>query len=185
MQRGKAGEIVSAAGLDRATCESVSRQQAKALLEIARRTARKVTPERLGCVGSDAFPEYKYAIERGLALVGSESPKAEIPFVVEAWAKKSGEKGNIEFSMSVNRTPVTGEISAYRDADKDINLSGCGLGHYFKGTPRKGKFHIRVNILTPYCPITSDGKAPNLEPFVKEIGAALVAATKKSAACRA
>ena len=177
---GKAGEIVSAAGLDRATCESVNRHQAKALLEIARRTARKVTPERLGCVGRDAFPDHKYAIERGHALFGSGSLKAEIPYVVEAWAKKTGEKGNIEFTLSVNRTPVTGEIRAYRDADKDINLHGCGLGHYFKNTPKKGEFDIHVNILTPYCPIISDGKAPDLKPFVNKIGAALVAATKKA-----
>jgi hypothetical protein len=177
---GKAGEIVSAAGLDRATCENVNRHQAKAVLEIARRVARKVTPERLGCVGRDAFPNHKYAIEHGHAPVGSVSPKVEIPYVVEAWAAKTGEKGNIEISISVNRTPVTGEISAYRDADKDINLCGCGLGHYFKDTPRKGKFNIHVNILTPYCPITSDGKAPSLEPFVSKIGAALVAATKKA-----
>src|SRR6516165_8589362 len=172
---GKAGEIVSAAGLDRATCENVNRHQAKVLLEAARRVARKVTPERLGCVGRDAFPEHRYAIERGHALFGSGSLKAEIPYVVEAWAKKTGEKGNIEFTLSVNRTPVTGEIRAYRDADKDINLHGCGLGHYFKNTPKKGEFDIHVNILTPYCPIISDGKAPDLKPFVNKIGAALVA----------
>jgi hypothetical protein len=149
---GRAGEIVSAAGLDRATCESADRHQAKKLLEIARTTTRRVSAERLGFVGRDAFPGHKYAVEHGNTLFGSESPQAEIPFVVEAWAKKVREKGNIEVSISVNRTPVTGEISAYRDADKDINLRGCGLYHYFKGTPSKGEFEIHVNILTPYCP---------------------------------
>jgi hypothetical protein len=130
---GKAGEIVSVAKLDRATFESVNRHQAKALLEIARATARKVSAERLGCVGRDAFPGHKYAIEYGYAFLGSESPNAEIPFVVEAWAEKTGEKGNIEFSMSVNRTPVTGEIGAYRNADKHVVLRGCGLAHFFEG----------------------------------------------------
>jgi hypothetical protein len=177
---GKAGEIVSVAGLDRAICESVDRHQAKALLEIACNAARKVTPERIGRVGRDAFPDHKYAIEHGHALVGSGSPKAEIPFVVEVWAEKIGEKGDIEISMSVNRTPVTGEIDAYRNADKDISLHGCGLGHYFTNTPKKGEFDVHVNILTPYCPITSDGKAPNLKPFANRIGDALVAATKKA-----
>jgi hypothetical protein len=177
---GKAGEIVSAAGLDRASCESVNRQQARALLEIARAAARKVNAERLGCVGRDAFPAHKYAIGHGYALLGSGSPKAEIPFVVEAWAEKTGEKGNIEISISVNRTPVTGEIGAYRNADKHVVLRGYGLAHFFEGAPRKGGFNIHVNIQTPYCPITSDGKAPDLEPFIDEIGEALVAAAKKA-----
>ena len=177
---GKAGEIVSAAGLDRATCGNVSLSRATALLDVARKAARKVSPERLGSVGSDAFPGHKYAIEHGHVFLGSKSPQAEIPFVVEAWAEKTAEKGNIEISISVNRTPITGEINAYRDAEKNIVLHGCGLAHYFKGAPTKGAFSIHVNILTPHCPITSDGKAPDLEPFLEEIGDTLVTATKKA-----
>jgi hypothetical protein len=84
---------------------------------------RKVSAERLGFVGRDAFPGHKYAHEHDIALIGSECPRAEIPFVVEAWADKTGEKDNIEISMSVNRTPVTGEIDAYRNSNKDIVLS--------------------------------------------------------------
>jgi hypothetical protein len=177
---GKAGEIVAAAALDRATCENVTRRQAKALLEIARTTARKVSTGRLGFVGRDAFPGTQYALERGIALVGSETPHAEIPFVVEAWAEKTAVKGNIEASISINRTPVTGEITAFRNADKDIVLRGCGLAHYFEGTPRKGGFNIHVNITTPYCPITSDGKMPDLHLFIEEIRITLVKVTKKA-----
>ena len=177
---GKAGEIIAAAKLDRASCGSITGEQATALLEIARTAARKVSPERLGSVGRDAFPESKYAIEHGHALLGSENPKAEIPFVVEAWAEKTNEKGNIKINISVNRIPITGEINAYRDADKDINLRGCGLAHYFQSAPTKGAYNVHINILTPYCPITSDGKAPNLEPFVNEIGRALTTAMKKA-----
>jgi hypothetical protein len=114
------------------------------------------------------------------ALLGSTSPQAEIPFVVEAWVEKTDEKGDIEVSVSVNRTPVTGEIDAYRNADKDIVLFGCGLRNYFEGAPKKGEFNIDLNILTPYCPITSDGKAPDLKPFISKIGDALVAAAKKA-----
>jgi hypothetical protein len=73
-----------------------------------------------------------------------------------------------------------GPARAERNADKHVVLRGCGLAHRFEGTPRKGGFNIHVNILTPYCPITSDGKAPDLDPFLKGIGAALVAATKKA-----
>jgi Topoisomerase 6 subunit A/Spo11, Toprim domain len=82
--------------------------------------------------------------------------------------------------MLVNRTPVTGEIEGYRNADKDICFSGCDLSHRFKDTPKKGAFDIVVNITTPYCPITSDGKAPNLLPFLDEIADAVTTASKKA-----
>jgi hypothetical protein len=177
---GKAGEIVAAAGLDRATCESVNRRQATTLLVTARKHARPVSPDRLGFVGREAYPEYQYGIERGQAHFGIATPKAEVPFVVEAWARKEGEKGNINFEMLVNRTPVTGGIRAYRNDDKDVCVHGCGLAHRFSSTPKKGAYDITVNIITPYCPITSDGKAPNLKPFVSEIGRAVTAATKKA-----
>ena len=177
---GKAGEIVAAAGLDRMACASVTRGQAVALLATARAHARPVNPERLGFVGRDAFPEHYYAITRSNVLIGSATPQAEIPFVVEAWARKTAEKGDIRLAMLVNRTPITGEINTYRDNDKDICLFGCGLTHGVPGAPIKGAYDIRVNIITPYCPITSDGKAPNLLPFVRAIGDAIAAAAKKA-----
>ena len=177
---GKAGEIVTAAGLDRMTCESVTRAQTVTLLDITRKHARPVSPERLGSVGRDAYPEHYYAIERDHVLIGSAKPQADIPFVVEAWARKTGEKGDITLAMLVNRTPVTGEIKSFRHSDKDIALFGCGLAHAVMGSPKVGTYDIRVNIITPYCPITSDGKAPNLEPFVSPICNAIFAATKKA-----
>ena len=178
---GKAGEIVASAALGRTSCERVTRQQAARLLAIARQHGRAVNPDRLGFVGRNAYPEHYYAIARDLALFGSAEPKAAIPYVVEAWARKTSEKGNnIRLRMLVNRTPVTGEIEAYRNADKNICFSGCGLGHRFEGTPKKGAFDITVSIITPYCPITSDGKAPNLLPFLDEIADAVETASKKA-----
>jgi hypothetical protein len=177
---GKAGEIVAAAGLDRMTCESVNRHQAATLLATARKHARRVSPDRLGCVGREAYAEHCYAIARGHALLGSAKPQAELPFVVEAWAWKSSEKGKIGLSVLVNRTPITGEIRAYRDGDKDICFFGCGIRHGLPNTPTKGAFDIVVNVTTPFCPIVSDGKAPNLEPFIDEISEAVTAATKKA-----
>ena len=50
----------------------------------------------------------------------------------------------------------------------------------FAETPTKGSYAIWVNITTPYCPITSDGKSPNLDPFADAICAAITTATKKA-----
>jgi hypothetical protein len=177
---GKAGEIVAAAGLDRATCESVNRHQATVLLATARKHARPVSSDRLGSVGREVYAGHSYAIERGNALLGGGKPQADIPFVVEAWARKTSEKGKSQLSMLVNRTPVTGEIRAYRDDDKDICFSGCGIHHRLPDTPTKGAFDIVVNITTPFCPIISDGKAPDLKPFICKIVDVVTAATKKA-----
>jgi hypothetical protein len=178
---GRAGEIVTAANLDRMSCGSVTRGQATALLEVVRRYARPVSADRLGCIGRDAFPERYYAVERGTADMGSAKPQAHIPFVVEAWARRNpdGFKPNaIKVTMLVNRTPVIDDINAYRDRDKDLTVVGCGLRHYCSSAPKRDAYDIRVNVTTPYCPITSDGKAPNLEPFADEILIAIEKATR-------
>ena len=85
---GKAGEIVTAAGLDRMSCENINRRQATTLLKIARQHARRVSPERLGSVGRDAYADHSYAIERGRALLGSAKPQADIP----SWPRSGRER---------------------------------------------------------------------------------------------
>jgi hypothetical protein len=80
----------------------------------------------------------------------------------------------------INRTPSTSDVVAYRDHDKDLNLSGSGLEDYTTEAPKKGGYAINVNVTTPYCPITSDGKAPNLDAFADEIFDTVTAAMKKA-----
>jgi hypothetical protein len=161
---GKAGEIVAVAGLDRAICENVTRAQAAKLLEVARDNARQVEPKRLGSVGKDAFST-NYAVARGVACFGSVKPQAEIPFVVEAWA---GKADNMGLTVCVNRTPVTGNTNVARDK-RDINAFGCGLRHTIAKAPHEAQFNIWINVTTPYMPLMSDGKAPDLMPFLQEI----------------
>ncbi len=183
---GKAGEIVTAAGLDRIACKDIDRRQARRLLQIARGQARPVTPERLGYLGRDAFPTHQYGIERGIAAIGGSEPQANIPFVIEAWARKntanqiekSGDK--VQIGMFVNRTPTVAEVSVWRDRDKDLWLQGGGLDAYCSDAPKKGAYDVKVNVTTPYCPITSDGKAPDLEPFADKIVAAIEKAMRKA-----
>ena len=102
---GKAGEIVAAAGLDRRHCQNIDRQQAATLLTEVRRSTRPVSADRLGHVGRDAFPDphYHYAKVHGIAMIGGSQPQAEIPFVVEAWARKisSGSRAAVMISRSV------------------------------------------------------------------------------------
>ena len=73
-------------------------------------------------VGKGAFEINHHAIVRSVAKIGSAMPQAHIPFVVEVWAEKQSEKGNVVFRMMVNRSPIIAEVGAYRDADKDLVL---------------------------------------------------------------
>jgi hypothetical protein len=171
----KAGEIVAQAKLGRMPCNAVTRKQAEKLLWAARENAKPVSPERLGAVGRECFPDYTYACTRSLVRFGTDAPNAEIPFVVEAWAEKT--EDDTDLTVCVNRTPITGDIEAARDK-RDIDAFGCGLSHTIAQAPKDAQFNIWLNITTPYMPITSDGKAPDLEPFLGAIQTVAAKAVK-------
>jgi hypothetical protein len=174
---GKAGEIVAQARLGRMLCENVTRQQAAKLLQVARENARLVTPQRLGAIGAEIFPDHAYARTHGSVRFGTAEPYAAIPFVVEAWAE--ADAAYTDLTVCVNRTPITGEIEAVRDK-RDIDAYGCGLSHTIAQAPKEAEFDIWLNITTPYMPITSDGKAPDLMPFYRSICEAVGKAVKKA-----
>jgi hypothetical protein len=176
---GTAGIIVAAAKLNRATCNSITREQATALLEATRRHAKPVTADRLGAVGPEGFPDCAYAMASGIIKSGAVAPVAEVPFVVEVWAQKPQGKTDTCLTVCVNRTPITGQIYAARDK-RDIDAFGCGLAHTIAQAPVDAQFLLVLNIMTPYMPITSDGKAPNLLPFLGAITTAAEKAVRKA-----
>jgi hypothetical protein len=169
---GKAGEIVVAAGLSRAVCKDVIRQQASRLLSVVQDHVKPVTPQRLGAVGADVFPEFAYACVRG-------TTSGMIPFVIEAWASTNEDDNETSLTVLVNRTPVTGDIAAAREK-REINVFGCGLHHTVATAPKDKHFTICLNITTPYMPITSDGKEPDLTSFFSEISAAVGKVVRKA-----
>ena len=173
----KAGEIVAEAELSRAICRDMTAKQAEKLLLAARANTRQVKPNRLGAVG-DIFSKPSYAIAYGVAKFGAVDPQAEIPFVVEVWAT-SMDVDDTSLTMCVNRTPVSGDIHISRDR-RDIDLFGCGLHHTVAKAPEATHFVIYINITTPYMPITSDGKEPNLLPFLIGMATACKKAVSKA-----
>src|SRR5262249_43216842 len=145
-----AGEIIATAKLNRAACNTITREQATVLLEAARRHAKPVTAERLGAIGPDGFSGCPYAQTTGVAKFGAVKPVAEVPFVVETWAQKAQRAGaDTRLTVCVNRTPVTGEIYAARDK-RDIDAFGCGLSHAIAQAPIEAQFAIGVISMTPY-----------------------------------
>src|SRR5262249_5919726 len=102
-----AGMIVTAAKLNRAICKNVTNGQATDLLEAARLLARPVNAERLGSVGPDAFADYAYAWSSGVARFGSLALRAEVPFVVETWAKENNRNTCLFACINRTRSPAT------------------------------------------------------------------------------
>jgi hypothetical protein len=174
---GRAGEIVVAAGLGRTACRDVTMAQAARLLDVARSFAKQVSPKRLGAVGPSALAGSAYAVADGEAMFGARTPQAVIPFVVEAWAQVQAGKTSI--LVCINRTPITGEVNARREK-RDIDVFGCGLRHTIAKASKDAQFSIVVNITTPYMPITSDGKAPDLLPFFDEMVKAISKAVRQA-----
>jgi hypothetical protein len=173
----RAGEIVAEAGLIRVLCADVDGAQATRLLLAARASARPVKPSRPGAVGPEKFSiRYGYALSTGIVQFGAAEPYAQIPVVVEAFAREAADMNLI---VCVNRTPIAGDIYASRDK-RDLDIYGCGLHHAVAQAPKDKEFTIWLHIMTPYMPITSDGKEPNLEPFRSEVEKAVATAVRKA-----
>ena len=161
---GKAGLIT--AEFKSRLASDLTRQEAEELLAEAKKHARVVKPERLGWLGPvvDGWPR-TYAKVTGAygCKAARGNQHAEIPFVLEAYAEL-GEQA--DFQVTVNRTPITGSVEAFHHKEK-LYFSGCGLDHAV--TIGRRPVRVCLNIQTPKMPIISDGKAPNLLPFLDEI----------------
>lgn len=163
-----AGKIT--AGLKGRVCKSVTRAEADALLTRAKSVARLVKPHRLGYVGADAFINRYYARTETVAKIDG----AGIPAVIEVWAHTTTGRSSARFY--VNRTPITGDVSIWRDG-KEIGVKGCGLVYWIEIS---GKFEVGiiVSVIAPYVPITTDGKEPNLSCFSHDIREAIAKAIR-------
>jgi hypothetical protein len=176
---GRAGEIVAAAGLSRKAAHEVDAQGAARLLQAARAVAKPVNAKRLGAIGPQAFSGCGYAIAHGEARFGMSPLEAVIPFAVEAWAAKAAE-GSLRnvATINVNRTPVAADVTLQRDRS-DLDLFGCGLANTVAKSPPGRGVILWLNVTTPYMPITSDGKEPDLTPFAAAIIEAAGKAVRK------
>ncbi|MCC6458798.1 MAG: hypothetical protein IT328_27890 [Caldilineaceae bacterium] len=175
----KAGKI-AATFLGRG-CSSLTREESEALLESARTLAKPVKAVRLGIVGAakdlpDAYAKVEGAVELKAAR---GSLNAVIPFVVEAWIDLGDNDGKIDIMIAVNKTPITAEVTA-RTEKAQLAIIGAGLKHYVAKIGRAKVARVIVNVITPYMPITSDGKAPDLRAMFTCIGEAIETATRRA-----
>ena len=144
----------------------LSREDADLLLEALRSHSKAIKAQKLGFVGTlERFPAY----QKSYGLLNLKTTKgkfdAEIPFVVEAYADLDG-KGEGQFF--VNKTPITGDVDI-QYYEKRISIYGCGLSRNMEAAKLSENPSFRVNVITPYMPIVSNGKEPDLSVMEDEI----------------
>src|SRR5262249_24502893 len=147
------------------------------LLAKAREVSRTVRPERLGNLGPniEGWPSgYAKTVGTNSRRAVRGRHHAEIPFVLEAYAEIAD---RASFQVSVNRTPVTADIQAIHSKET-LYVTGCGLDHDF--TVGRRPVRVCLNIETPHMPITSDGKTPDLRPFLHETCSVLEKAVRRA-----
>lgn len=142
--------------------ESLTRNEAEAVLRRARERVKTMKASRMGILGAKTFLGEEYAKTSGRMILpsGQGSLHADLPYVIEAWATA------LDFGSFVNpfvnRTPVTGTLHVFQD-EAELIVQGCGLNFRLKvaGLSKLG-FSLILNVQIPYMPLTSDGKAPDL-----------------------
>jgi hypothetical protein len=143
----------------------ISREAALQLLVGLRSTLPAIKPDALGQLSKTALGDgWGYQKEVGTIKVGNTLP-ADMPYVIECFVEVLPAGEDDSLSVLVNRTPITGEVVAQRQGKKNqIGVFGCGLRHLFD----VGKLPVRIylNVITPYMPITTDGKEPDLYRYL-------------------
>jgi len=166
----KKAELVAGKHCNR-PAQELTREEAEAVLLAARDESDPVATSRLGCVGKmSSYPGY-FKTDGTFEIPAARGRvDAEIPFVVEAWARRADKMSAV---VCINRTPVAARVSIERQGDNKSNCAifGCNLEYVFK--VGRGNYEILVNVICPYMPITSDGKEPDLKPLWREIKSAV------------
>lgn len=147
----------------------ISKDQALHLLHSLRTLSKEPKPSVLGAIGEIGGKLFRSA-DSGSIYMGQGSLPAKMPYVVEAFCTPlEGEvdpkdKYKDEVLIMVNRTLVAGSLRAYRGKPTELYMFGWGLAHAFK-VPKEIACRLIINITTPYMPITTDGKEPDLKRF--------------------
>ncbi|MGK0466474.1 hypothetical protein [Clostridium sp.] len=170
----KAGIIAKEFGRNRLSKE-LPFYDTESLLEIIKNNSKFVKPNRLGSIVQ--IEEYNFYDKQESSFKMQTSKgkhEAVIPFTVEVLAKE--DCNGTSCIILVNKTPTISEIYVSENRKKSIYLWGEGLRFELK---LKLKLRIIVNINTPYMPITSDGKKPDLTYMKDTIEKAIQKAINK------
>jgi len=159
---------------------SLTRHEAETLLKKARVGRAPITIERLGRVGKEAFDTcLQYVSADGVFDIQPKKGAiaGTIPFFLELWMTPRPESGpKPRWLVHVNRSPVVGEIwcDVLRN---EIAVWGCGLT--FTYPVDAVQYDFWLNIQTPYLPLSSNSKAPDLRALNDTVRTAVQSAVRK------
>jgi hypothetical protein len=157
---------------------SLKFDEADELLQHARSRCHRVDPRRFNLLKSDLPGSYAKRLDSLTLQPGRGNFSAQLPYTVEVWCQRRSAGDRDVATILVNRTPVTGDVSIARAVKKSgVTIFGCNLGFNF--TVGREPVAITVNVQIPYMPITSNGKEPDLAPFIDDIGSAVETAARK------
>jgi hypothetical protein len=148
-------------------CRTMGREEALRLLKILRSATKPINAKRLGLLGRGAWPDYPYGYDYqiGSFTTGPEELPATIPFLAECWAISSdSSNGSVQIdTFTVNRTPTILEPHSHRQKGREavLYLGNCWLWLNVPQTQIK----FVINLTSPFVPLLSTGKAPDLNPF--------------------
>lgn len=152
------------------SASDISKDHTQILMRLLRQVSKEPKPSILGKI-DDLIGEHR-AVKTGVVNAG-QNPVANLPYVIEVFCKPLGDDVNASAAtdekdvvmIMVNRTLITGKIQSYRTKPTKLGMWGCGLGHVFD-VPKGVPVRLIINVTTPYMPITTDGKEPDLARYV-------------------
>ncbi|WP_059051408.1 ATP-binding protein [Paenibacillus senegalimassiliensis] len=153
--------------------------QTEQLLEILRSGNARVKANSLGQAGDFAHGG-SYKKQSGTFAIRSSRGRhdAEIPFVAKAWVEYHDDDNQDSRSYMWNYVNSTVAATDVRISysRKQVTIWSGGLYIEMKKS-RPGIY--RFNLITPYMPITSDGKAPDFRPMSEVLEKVMLSANKE------
>jgi hypothetical protein len=157
---------------------SLTTQDATELLRAGQNATRAPKPKALCPLGRDAVIADGYALAEGHFTEGAHSPRATLPFLVEAWvdAHHPRERSYSTLSLYMNRTVALAPTSG-NTGHNYIHLT-ISNARVLAEIPEGPHYSIHINITSPAFRLLSDGKAPDCAPFRDAIAIAVSKAAK-------
>ena len=153
--------------LNNAFLAGLQREESEALLQALQQHSKYVSAKKLGAVGTlEHFPGYVKMLAEFELKTTRGTQHATIPVVIEVFARINETTDKTRFF--VNRTPIISDVDVIY-APKRLTIYGGGLNSNIDNHRLKNLPEIWVNILTPYMPIVSNGKEPDLSVLEDQI----------------
>ncbi len=165
----------------RRSAASLDAAEAAELLAAAQAATKPPKARALRPLGKDAVVSGGYGIAEGTFVEGVHAPRAEIPFLCEAWVDAffpEEQADPLTGALYMNRTrapaPYIGNVW---DARLDLTISGTAVRVPIPAGPH---YSVHVNITSPMFRLVSDGKTPDVRPFRDALAEAIGKAAKQA-----